>query len=69
MLTTARNHAPVVRGDEFRETLYYATAFLKQFNFSRAWVEDLDSEAESWMEFYATQIGRRIPRDLKVLYL
>lgn len=69
MLTTARDHAPVVRGDEFRETLDYATAFLKQFNFSRAWVEDLDSEAESWMEFYATQIGRRIPRDLKVLYL
>lgn len=68
-LTTARDRAPVVRADEFQETLDYATAYLRQFIFSRAWTQGLESEAKQWMEFHAAQVGRRAPRDLKVLYL
>lgn len=69
MLTIARGHAPVVRSDEFCETLDYAVAFLKQLGVSQAWITNLNSEAESWMRFHATQIGQRTANDLKVLYL
>jgi hypothetical protein len=68
-LTTGRDHAPVVRSDEFRETLEYTAVFLRQFAVSQGWVKDLESEAEQWMDFYSTEVGRRVPRDLKVLYL
>lgn len=69
MLTTARNQAPVVRKEEFLETLDYATTFLEGFDFARPWIKDLISETDPWLEFYTSQIGQRTPSDLKVLYL
>ena len=68
-LTKRRARAPVVRADEFQHTLNYARHYLDKFSITDGWSDEIQIEAESWLDFHRAQIGRRKPQELRVLYL
>jgi len=65
-LTTSRSESPLVRLDEFDETL----AFVRRIAPKRGLaIDGLEAEAERFRAFHSSRVGSRGPADLKVLYL
>lgn len=65
-LTVSRAESPLVRLDEFDETLAFAERVALQRGLS---LDGLEAEAERFRAFHASRVGTRKPADLKVLYL
>ena len=65
-LTVSRAESPLVRLDEFDETLAFAERVALRRGLS---VDGLEAEAERFRAFHASRVGSRRPADLKVLYL
>lgn len=68
-VTSDRHSSPLVRADEFQETLDFSLYVLRQYGFNGELAAEVRAYAREWHTFFNCTLGQKSASDVRVLYL